>query len=89
MRSPKGYYYDELPANDGSGARVVERTRSARATTVRARSVPSSAADPSLPPEPGDTMLSRRAQANVESWRSYLPADCVDTMIRMGWHHTT
>lgn len=68
---------------------LIERTRLAQATTLPERSVPSSSVDASRPSGPGDAAQSRRAQANVESWRSYLPADCVDTMIRMGWHHTT
>jgi hypothetical protein len=24
----------------------------------------------------------------IEKWRSYLPADCVNTMIQMGWDKT-
>jgi hypothetical protein len=27
-----------------------------------------------------------RAAENIRLWRSYLPEDCVETMIRMGWH---
>jgi hypothetical protein len=26
---------------------------------------------------------------NITSWRTYLPEDCVLTMIKMGWDHTT
>jgi hypothetical protein len=29
-----------------------------------------------------------RAAANILAWRSYLPQDCVDTMIKMGWDST-
>jgi hypothetical protein len=29
------------------------------------------------------------SEANVCLWRSYLPADCVNTMIGMGWHLST
>jgi hypothetical protein len=32
---------------------------------------------------------SGRSMHNVAVWRSYLPADCVDTMIAMGWDETT
>lgn len=53
------------------------------------RSRASNAVDLSLPRETPDAKPSARAQANVAIWRSYLPADCVDTMIRMGWHETT
>jgi hypothetical protein len=30
-----------------------------------------------------------RSERNVRLWRSYLPTDCVNTMIRMGWDETT
>ena len=30
-----------------------------------------------------------RAVGNVSLWDSYLPADCVSTMVRMGWDKTT
>jgi hypothetical protein len=30
-----------------------------------------------------------RSEQNVRLWRSYLPQECVDTMIRMGWDETT
>jgi hypothetical protein len=29
------------------------------------------------------------SEANVCLWKSYLPADCVNTMIAMGWHLST
>jgi hypothetical protein len=32
---------------------------------------------------------SLRSQGNVLLWRTYLPEDCVNTMIRMGWDRTT
>lgn len=32
---------------------------------------------------------SARSVGNVESWNSYLPADCVSTMIELGWDKTT
>jgi hypothetical protein len=35
------------------------------------------------------TGYSTRAVANVRAWRSYLPSDCVNTMIEMGWDRTT
>jgi hypothetical protein len=27
-----------------------------------------------------------RAIANIAQWREYLPADCVEAMIKDGWH---
>lgn len=26
---------------------------------------------------------------NIAAWKLYLPDDCIATMIRMGWHHST
>jgi len=30
-----------------------------------------------------------RSERNVREWLTYLPAECVETMIRMGWHTST
>jgi hypothetical protein len=30
-----------------------------------------------------------RSERNVREWMSYLPQDCVETMIRMGWDIST
>ncbi len=30
-----------------------------------------------------------RSVYNISVWRSYLPADCVDAMITMGWNYST
>jgi hypothetical protein len=30
-----------------------------------------------------------RSVYNVSVWRSYLPVDCVDAMIGMGWNYST
>lgn len=30
-----------------------------------------------------------RSERNVSEWMSYLPQDCVESMIRMGWDLTT
>jgi len=30
-----------------------------------------------------------RSEANILRWMAYLPQDCVETMIRMGWDVTT
>ena len=30
-----------------------------------------------------------RAAANIEAWMTYLPKNCVRTMVRDGWHWTT
>ncbi len=32
---------------------------------------------------------SERAAANIRSWQSYLPEDCVQRMIQDGWHWST
>ena len=31
----------------------------------------------------------RRSVKNILQWNCYLPADCVKTMVRMGWDFTT
>ena len=31
----------------------------------------------------------RRSVKNILEWNAYLPADCVKTMVRMGWDYTT
>jgi hypothetical protein len=31
----------------------------------------------------------RRSVTNILRWNCYLPADCVKTMVRMGWDFTT
>jgi hypothetical protein len=47
--------------------------------------------------EPGDGIdaeadaeaeAERRAR-NIATWREYLPPDCIETMIRMGWDEST
>jgi hypothetical protein len=30
-----------------------------------------------------------RSAGNIKLWNSYLPYDCVDTMIKLGWDRTT
>jgi hypothetical protein len=30
-----------------------------------------------------------RSVCNVSVWRAYLPVDCVDAMIGMGWNYST
>lgn len=35
------------------------------------------------------SIASLRAAANVATWRTYLPEDCVAAMIKDGWHFTT
>jgi len=30
-----------------------------------------------------------RSRKNILQWQSYLPSDCIETMIRMGWDVTT
>ena len=31
----------------------------------------------------------RRSARNISLWNSYLPTECVRTMVRMGWDYTT
>jgi hypothetical protein len=31
----------------------------------------------------------RRSVRNILQWNSYLPANCVRSMVRMGWDYTT
>ena len=31
----------------------------------------------------------KRSVENILRWNSYLPTDCVRTMVRMGWDYTT
>jgi hypothetical protein len=31
----------------------------------------------------------KRSVQNILQWNSYLPPDCVKTMVRMGWDYTT
>jgi hypothetical protein len=31
----------------------------------------------------------KRSVKNILQWNSYLPANCVRTMVRMGWDYTT
>jgi hypothetical protein len=31
----------------------------------------------------------KRSVENILQWNCYLPADCVRTMVRMGWDYTT
>jgi hypothetical protein len=38
---------------------------------------------------PANGAAAARSEENILQWMSYLPADCVKTMIAMGWHVTT
>ena len=31
----------------------------------------------------------KRSVKNITTWNTYLPSDCVRTMVRMGWDYTT
>jgi hypothetical protein len=35
------------------------------------------------------TAAEARSEENIRLWTSYLPPDCVKTMIAMGWDYTT
>jgi|GEM_PF-4028156 len=30
-----------------------------------------------------------RSTENIADWASYLPAECIETMVSLGWDHTT
>jgi hypothetical protein len=36
-----------------------------------------------------DDGLPSRSARNIADWRAYLPEDCIDTMIKMGWDYST
>ena len=38
---------------------------------------------------PRRTLNVRHSAKNILEWNSYLPADCVRTMVKMGWDYTT
>jgi hypothetical protein len=44
-------------------------------------------------PVPAGLMVSNadivRSEENILRWMTYLPQDCIETMIRMGWDVTT
>jgi hypothetical protein len=48
-------------------------------------------AAPADPADAADPLASetRNAAQTIAVWRSYLPEDCVATMIKMGWHRST
>jgi hypothetical protein len=45
--------------------------------------------DAAAPVEVVNGAVAARSEENILQWKSYLPADCVKTMIDMGWHVTT
>jgi hypothetical protein len=48
------------------------------------------ASDAAAPVEvPVNGAAAARSEENILQWMAYLPADCVKTMIDMGWHVTT
>ena len=40
-------------------------------------------------PEDDSNALTARSEKNVREWMSYLPQDCIESMIRMGWDLST
>jgi hypothetical protein len=51
---------------------------------------PLESADMASPTGIGDSKADiARSEANILQWMSFLPEDCVRTMIRMGWDVTT
>jgi hypothetical protein len=50
--------------------------------------VKSSGKSPRPAPPAGETRLTARAVANIAEWSTYLPRDCVEAMVRDGWHLT-
>ncbi len=52
----------------------------------------SESSDASQAPEPPAAVQAgdpARSEQNIADWSSYLPADCVNTMVSMGWHVST
>lgn len=45
--------------------------------------------DESTPDAADSTLRATRSQQNIADWKTYLPAQCVATMIAMGWDRTT
>jgi len=37
----------------------------------------------------GNGAMDARSANNIANWSSYLPADCVDAMVSLGWDRTT
>jgi hypothetical protein len=37
----------------------------------------------------GGERITARSEENIREWMSYLPQDCVEAMIRMGWDEST
>ena len=48
----------------------------------------SAAVIPMFSPRALGDSLTARAVANIAEWSTYLPRDCVDAMIKDGWHLT-
>ena len=38
--------------------------------------------------DPTKVIDSARAAENIAEWRKYLPEDCVNSMVKAGWHGT-
>ena len=38
---------------------------------------------------PVSEIAARRSAENIDSWQAYLPANCIETMVRLGWDHST
>ena len=38
--------------------------------------------------DPHKVIDSARAAENIAEWRKYLPEDCVNSMVKAGWHGT-
>jgi hypothetical protein len=46
----------------------------------------SSLESPPRAPRADGTLLTARAVANIAEWSTYLPRECVEAMVRDGWH---
>jgi hypothetical protein len=62
----------------------VKSSRGMEAIQESDEEAPESAVAAPLEDQAADADTSRSAR-NILLWRSYLPKDCVDTMIAMGW----
>ena len=45
-------------------------------------------ASPTRTIDPTKVIDSARAAENIAEWRKYLPEDCVNSMVKAGWHGT-
>lgn len=65
----------------------VARRNNALANRLHAAAAESDATT-GQPPEEANDVDGARAAENIAEWRKYLPQDCVDAMVKDGWHRS-